>query len=81
MGLGLFEIVIILGIIALLFGPGAVIVWWLVTQAKVAEGGAPGEPHSAAPAADPALELARERYAAGEIDREEFEEIKSTLGM
>ncbi|MDO8986967.1 MAG: SHOCT domain-containing protein [Coriobacteriia bacterium] len=33
------------------------------------------------PARDPAAELARERYAKGEINREEFEEIKSTLGL
>gem|GEM_PF-2909549 len=36
---------------------------------------------SAPETADKALAIARERYARGEINREEFEQIKATLGF
>jgi len=72
MGVGPTEILLILVGILLLFGPGAVLVWWLMTQAKATETGA-------APPADPAIEAARERFARGEITAEELEEIKRVL--
>lgn len=79
MGLGSGELLFILAAIALLFGPGAVLVWWLMTQSR-ASGESPelAKQHESP---DPAVEAARERYARGEISREEFEEIKTTLGI
>lgn len=76
MGIGMFEILIILAIVALLFGPGAVIVYLLVKGS----GPEAGNGVAGADGRDPALEAARERYARGEIGRAEFEEIKATLG-
>lgn len=71
MGLGITELLIIVAIIALLFGPGAVFVYFWMKGSGSSETAKPD---------DPALEAARERYARGEINREEFEEIRSTLG-
>ncbi len=80
MSLGLIELAIIGLFVLLLFGPGVILVWWLITQVRA------GQPPAASSAGPPgegddvALVAARERYARGEIDRVEFEEIKSTLG-
>lgn len=58
------------------------------SAASVGHGGAamsaqPGQsvaqPHSAAYADDPAVSIARERFARGEIDRETYEAIMSAL--
>lgn len=73
MGIGPIELGLLVLLFAMLFGPGTVLVWWLVTQARA--GGPP-----AGEAGDPAFAAARERFARGEINREEFEEIKSALG-
>lgn len=78
MGLGLIEILILILGVAFLFGPGALVVWWVMTQSRASD---TASANSSEPARDPAAELARERYAKGEINREEFEEIKSTLGL
>lgn len=72
MGIGPFELLLVAAGFLFLFGPGAVLVWWLLTHSNAA--------NDETPAGDPALEAARERYARGEINREEFEEVKSTLG-
>ncbi|PKQ29614.1 MAG: hypothetical protein CVT60_04495 [Actinobacteria bacterium HGW-Actinobacteria-10] len=72
-GIGPFELVLVAVVFVLVFGPGTVLVWWMLSRYGTA-----GD--ETATAADPALEAARERYARGEINREEFEEIKSTLG-
>lgn len=60
-GMALFWIVVIVGIVAL--------VRWL------AAGGAP----ASTPPSKTAMELLRERYARGEIDKTEFEEKKRDL--
>lgn len=72
-GIGPFELSLVAIVFVLLFGPGTVLVWWLLTHGSAAN-------DENAPAPDPALEAARERYGRGEINRNEFEEIKSTLG-
>lgn len=72
-GIGPFELSLVAIMFVLLFGPGTVLVWWLLTHYNAAN-------DENAPAVDPALEAARERYGRGEINRNEFEEIKSTLG-
>lgn len=56
--------------IALLAGLIVFIRWlWLSTSHKAAGGGGGGDPASG----DPALTILRERYAKGEIDKEEYE--------
>lgn len=72
-GIGPLEIMIIVIVIALIFGPGAVVLW-ILTRAR----GVVAPP--AAAAQDPALEIARERYARGEIDAAQLAEIARTLG-
>lgn len=76
MGLGITELLIIIAGLALLFGPGAVLVYlWMKGSAAAPDVEASPQQR------DPAFDAARERYARGEINREEFEEIKSTLGL
>lgn len=72
-GIGPFELAFVAIVVVLLFGPGTVMVWWLLTHGSAAN-------DEKVPPADSALEAARERYGRGEINRNEFEEIKSTLG-
>jgi putative membrane protein len=74
MGLGFTELLIIAAVVVLIIGPTAVVAWVFYLMGKNQAG------ESGTAAADPALETARERFARGEIDREEFESIKSTLG-
>lgn len=74
MGVGPTEIMLVLVGILLLFGPGAVLVWWLMTQAKAGDTDA-----QAAPTVDPAIATARERFARGEITAEELEDIRRVL--
>ena len=66
----------------MMFG-GWMIIFWIVIVALVAwgvialarrEGSAPGSSPNRHP-----LDIARERYAKGEISKEEFEEIKKNL--
>lgn len=71
MGVGPTEIMLVFVGILLLFGPGAVLVWWFMTQAKAAE--------PDAKAVDPAIATARERFARGEITAEELQEITRVL--
>ncbi len=40
----------------------------------------PQAPASQAPHSDPALQIAKERYTRGEISREQYDEIRQTLG-
>lgn len=70
-GIGPFELVLVAVVFVLIFGPGTVLVWWMLSRSRPADDST---------ASDPALDAARERYGRGEINREEFQEIKSTLG-
>jgi len=76
MGIGITELLIVLAIVVLLFGPTAIVAWIAFTMGKSQGEGTTARRETA----DPAFEAARERFARGEIDRHEFEEIKSTLG-
>lgn len=79
-GLGVTELIIVLAVVALLFGPALAVAWlaWSVARSD----GEPTADRATTPseASDPAVMVARERYARGEITREEFEEIRATLG-
>lgn len=76
MGLGGSELVIIGVVALLLFGPTAVLAWFAWTLYR-----AGSEPTKAREAgdSDPAVLVARQRYAAGEITKEQFDEIMRTL--
>lgn len=50
-------------------------IWWLVRQAGAGRYGAPPGP----PTSSRALEILNERYARGEINKEEYEERKREL--
>jgi putative membrane protein len=41
----------------------------------------PQAPARSAPQGDPTLQIAKERYARGEISREQYDEIRQTLGV
>ncbi len=64
----LMMVVLVAGAVALV----VVLVRWL--------GGSAREPSAPPPAGKSALEILEERYARGEIDREEFEERRRVLG-
>lgn len=67
---------------ALIVVGGLLLLVWLVRAAAPPYGGYPQGPYQQpyTPQRDDALETARRRYASGEITKEEFEEIKQTLG-
>lgn len=92
-GLGFTEILFIAGTIALLFGPGAVLVWWFMTQSRVRstpaeDDAADSEAHAASgessdssdePVPDPVLAAAARSLADGAITQEQYDEIERTL--
>ncbi len=73
MGSGLLEVLLIgllaAGLIAV------VVVVWAISRSSKKQGSPGGQP-----AKDSALEILRERYARGEVTREEFEAMRRDLG-
>lgn len=84
MGLGFTEMLFIAGTIALLFGPGAVLVWWFMTQARASRS---AETDTAPEHADdtdaqpenPVLTAAADSLAQGAITQDQYDEIERTL--
>jgi putative membrane protein len=74
-GIGMMLVPLFFGVL-IIAGLGAG-VWWLARQgfAELPRRGGPGLPRPS----DPAAEILRERFARGEIDREEFEERRRLL--
>jgi len=73
-GLGMMLVPLFFGVL-IIAGLGAG-VWWLARQGfELRRRGGPALPTSA----DPAADILRERFARGEIDREEFEERRRVL--
>lgn len=75
-GLGAPEFLIVVVAALLLFGPAVVVTWLVLTFLR----GSDKEPSEIDERSDPAMLVARERFARGEITAEELEQIKSTLG-
>lgn len=75
-GIGMMLVPLVLGVL-LIVGLGAG-VWWLARQGfgELPSRGGPGLLRSS----DPAAEILRERFARGEIKRDEFEERRRVLG-
>ncbi len=73
MGSGLLEVLLIgllaAGLIAI------IVVVWAISRSSNKQGSPAGQP-----AKDSALEILRERYARGEVTREEFEAMRRDLG-
>lgn len=81
MSIGGAEVLILGVVVVLLFGPALAVAWLAWTIAKstsVSDREPPRE--SVEEATDPAVMVARERYARGEISKEELDEIRATLG-
>ncbi len=78
MGLGVPELLIIAGIVLLVFGPTAIVaaIFYAIGKNRSYLDAPPPVDESI----DLAMVAARERYARGEIDKAQFEEIKTTLG-
>ncbi|MDA3919717.1 MAG: SHOCT domain-containing protein [Salinisphaera sp.] len=57
----------------------AIVVWVVVSVARAASGRRKTDHSSPMPRQDRALELLRERYARGEIDRETYERMRTEL--
>ena len=75
-GLGGMELVVILVVALLLFGPAVVVTWLVITMAR----GTDAKGNEVDERTDPAMIVARERYARGEITAEELEQMSRTLG-
>lgn len=75
-GLGGMELVVILVVALLLFGPAVVVTWLVITMAR----GTDAKGTEVDERTDPAMIVARERYARGEITAEELEQMSRTLG-
>lgn len=76
MGLGFTEMLFIVGTIALLFGPGAVLVWWFMSQARAGR----SAEEDVITSDDPVLAAAARSLTEGEITQEQYDEIERTLG-
>jgi putative membrane protein len=76
-GMGLMMVFMVLVVVG-----GIMLVVWLVRAMAAPYGGYAQGPYQQpySPRPDDALETARRRYASGEITKDEFEEIKRTLG-
>lgn len=74
--------IVMLGFMALVVIGGILLLVWLIRAAAPPYGGYPQSPYQQPypPQRDDALETARRRYAGGEITKEEFDEIRKTLG-
>lgn len=75
-GGGLLTILIVLVLLVLVIGGAAVAVVWFARQGST--GSSAGQARGSR-TGDDALEVLRRRYAAGEIDREEFERMREEL--
>jgi putative membrane protein len=76
MGGGWFVGLIVLALVVLLVGGGIAAVFWFARQGSHSLNQGPRqEPRQESKA----LEVLRERYARGEIDREEFERMREEL--
>jgi putative membrane protein len=75
------------GLMMLLFWAAVIglIVWaiWALTRSQQGRvvTQKPQAPARSAPQGDRALQIAKERYARGEISREQYDEIRQTLGV
>jgi putative membrane protein len=76
------------GLMMLLFWAVVIglIVWaiWAFTRRQTgyaSYSNKPQAPARSAPQGDPTLQIAKERYARGEISREQYDEIRQTLGV
>ena len=74
---GPWEVIMLIGMIAFWVAVVVLVVWlvrsWGPRQHAVAPPGAP-------PSQETALEILKRRYAAGEIDKAEFEEKRKDIG-
>ncbi len=81
MSVGGAEVLILGVVVVLLFGPALAVAWlaWTIARSTSEISRGPSQ-ESVEEATDPAVMVARERYARGEISKEEFDEIRATLG-
>ncbi len=71
-GMWSFGFLVVIGIFAFLV--------WMIRQSRPEAGRGPGGPGGpAATGRDEAMEILRQRYARGEIDKDEFERKKADL--
>jgi len=84
MGGGWFGLAVMLLLWLVLVGGVVLLIVWAVraTQHHGSAGptGSPGPTHGGAPGHDEAVAVARRRYAAGEITKDQFDEIMRGLG-
>lgn len=78
-GVGWFGMVFMMAFMALVFIGGVLLLVWFL-RAVAAPYGSGYQPYAPPPRGDEALEIARQRYARGEISKEEYDEIRRALG-
>lgn len=78
---GIIEAIIWLAVvIAIVVLVVAAVRWLWISGRSGGQGGPAGGPPAPAPRPDDPLEILRQRYAKGEIDEEEFDRRRRTLG-
>lgn len=75
-GLGWVEILVV-GLLTLIFWGGVILLAVFAIRAVLRDGGGSVSPHE--PTKGQALDILNERYARGEIDREEYQRIRKDL--
>jgi putative membrane protein len=76
MGGGLLTGLLVLILLVLVIGGAAAAVVWFARQGSGRQGAGQGQDSRTG---DDALEILRQRYARGEIDREEFERMREEI--